>query len=144
MKLCYYVINVCFVVKYAFKIFYTCFFVVKCLAVSELPENEFLFKCPVPKDVNYTLILKLSTTVLTYDSKTSIKEISEQWRDKVIFNPENETVKLSHLNKEQLGTYTCESTSADEDRYIMQASVSSRSMSTFLRKKASGSVYVKQ
>lgn len=52
-------------------------------AVSELPENEFLFKCPVPKDVNYTLILKLSTTVLTYDSKTSIKEISEQWRDKV-------------------------------------------------------------
>ncbi|CAM4722955.1 unnamed protein product [Leuciscus chuanchicus] len=99
-------------------------------AVSELPENEFILRCPVPKDVNYTLILKFSTTVLTYDSKTSMKEISEQWRDKVAFNPENGTVKLSHLNEEQLGTYTCESISADEDRYIMQASVSSRGSET--------------
>ncbi|KAK7118465.1 hypothetical protein R3I94_022081 [Phoxinus phoxinus] len=99
-------------------------------AVSELPENEFIFKCPVPKDVNYTLILQFSTTVLTYDSKTSMKEISEQWKDKVTFTPENGEVKLSLLNKEQLGRYTCESTSADGDRHIMQALVSSRDLET--------------
>jgi len=118
----FYIINV--------DILYICLFVY-CLEVSELKENEFIFNCPVPKDVDYTLILNFSTNILTYDSKTSMKYISEQWRDKVTFNPKNGTVKLSPLNEEHLGTYTCESTT-DEEKYIVQASVSSRGISTFL------------
>uniref|UniRef100_A0A673JBZ4 HERV-H LTR-associating 2b, tandem duplicate 2 n=1 Tax=Sinocyclocheilus rhinocerous TaxID=307959 RepID=A0A673JBZ4_9TELE len=96
-------------------------------AASELSENEFTFECPVTKDFNYSLTLSFSTTILKYDSKTSMKEISEQWRDKVIFHPENGTIKLSHLNQEQLGTYTCESTTA-QNRYITQTKLPSRGL----------------
>lgn len=61
-----------------------------------------------------------------------MKFISEQWRDKVTFHPENGTIKLSHLNQEQLGTYTCESTTA-QYRYITQTKLPSRgNISTFL------------
>lgn len=97
----------------------------KQLAASELPEDEFSFECPVAKDFNYTLTLSFSTTILSYDSKTSVKDISEQWRDKVTFDPEKGTIKLSHLNQEQLGTYTCESTTA-QYRYITQTKLPSR------------------
>uniref|UniRef100_A0A672T0N0 HERV-H LTR-associating 2b, tandem duplicate 2 n=1 Tax=Sinocyclocheilus grahami TaxID=75366 RepID=A0A672T0N0_SINGR len=96
-------------------------------AASELSENEFTFECPVTKDLNYSLTLSFSTTILKYDSNTSMKEISEQWRDKVTFHPENGTIKLSHLNKEQLGTYTCESTTA-QYRYITQTKLPSRGL----------------
>uniref|UniRef100_A0A8C1GJ00 HERV-H LTR-associating 2b, tandem duplicate 2 n=2 Tax=Cyprinus carpio TaxID=7962 RepID=A0A8C1GJ00_CYPCA len=94
-------------------------------AASELSENEFIFECPVTKDFNYTLSLSFSDTILKYDSKTSRKEITEQWRDKVTFDPEKGTIKLSHLNQEQLGTYTCESTTA-QYRYITQTTLPSR------------------
>ncbi|XP_050954387.1 HERV-H LTR-associating protein 2 isoform X2 [Labeo rohita] len=87
-------------------------------------KNEFIFKCPVPKDFDYTLTLRSSTNILTYDSKTSMKEISEQWRNKVTFHPENGTIILSDLNQEQMGTYTCESTTA-HNRYITQAKIQS-------------------
>lgn len=107
------------------------------LAASELSENEFTFECPVTKDFNYTLTLSFSTTILKYDSKTSLEEISEQWRDKVTFHPENGTIKLSHLTQEQLGTYTCESTTAHY-RYITQTKLPSRgNISTFLLKQSS-------
>ncbi|KAF4095779.1 HERV-H LTR-associating protein 2 [Onychostoma macrolepis] len=98
-------------------------------AASELSENEFTFECPVTKDFNYTLTLSFSSTVLKYDSKTSMEEISEQWRDKVTFHPENGTIKLSHLNQEQLGTYTCESTTA-QYRYITHTKLPSRGVGT--------------
>ncbi len=108
------------------------------LAASELTENEFTFECPVTKDSNYTLTLSFSsTTVLKYDSKTSLEDISEQWRDKVTFHPENGNIKLSHLNQDQLGTYTCESTTA-QYRYITQTKLPSRgNISTFLLKQTS-------
>lgn len=101
------------------------------LAASEV-ENEFIFQCPVPKDFDYTLTLRSSTNILTYDSKTSMKEISEQWRNKVTFHPENGTIILSDLNQEQMGTYTCESTTA-HNRYTTQAKIqSSGNISKFL------------
>uniref|UniRef100_A0A671QRT1 HERV-H LTR-associating 2b, tandem duplicate 2 n=1 Tax=Sinocyclocheilus anshuiensis TaxID=1608454 RepID=A0A671QRT1_9TELE len=96
-------------------------------AASELSKNEFIFKCPVTKDFNYTLILSLSTTIMRYYCKTSMKNISEQWRDKVTFHPENGSIILSHLNQEQLGTYTCESATA-QYRYITQTKVQSRGL----------------
>ncbi|KAK2870162.1 hypothetical protein Q8A67_024554 [Cirrhinus molitorella] len=92
-------------------------------AASEL-KNEFIFKCPVTKDFHYTLTFNFSTIILRYDSKTSKEEITEQWRDKVTFHPEDGTIKLSNLNQEQMGTYTCESTTA-QNKYITQATVQS-------------------
>uniref|UniRef100_A0A9J7YJG5 HERV-H LTR-associating 2b, tandem duplicate 2 n=2 Tax=Cyprinus carpio TaxID=7962 RepID=A0A9J7YJG5_CYPCA len=91
---------------------------------SELSANEFIFKCPVTKDFNYSLTLRFSDTILTYDRKNSMEDISEQWRDKVAFHREDGSIKLSHLNQEQLGTYTCESTTA-QYRYITQTKVQS-------------------
>ncbi|XP_073687067.1 V-set domain-containing T-cell activation inhibitor 1 isoform X2 [Garra rufa] len=121
-----YIYNCSITTKNAKKNIYTAS--LKQQAASEL-NNEFIFKCPITKDLDYTLTLSFSTTILRYDSKTSMKDIPMQWRDKVTFHPENGSIILSHLNQEQMGTYTCESTTA-QYRYITQTKLPPRGLGT--------------
>ncbi|XP_073669227.1 uncharacterized protein [Paramisgurnus dabryanus] len=86
--------------------------------------NEDTFKCPVSKDHNYNFTLNFDTTVLSYDSQTSTKLISDQWKNRIIFSPEDTgVVKLNGLNnKEHSGTYTCMSSTA-QNKYIIHTVV---------------------
>ncbi|XP_065114428.1 uncharacterized protein [Paramisgurnus dabryanus] len=70
--------------------------------------DEVTLPCPFTKDNNF--ILTFSTNVLRYNSQTSDQQISDVWKDKVSFSPEDGTIKLYHLNKEHSGTYTCKTT----------------------------------
>ncbi|TRY89605.1 hypothetical protein DNTS_017783 [Danionella cerebrum] len=79
--------------------------------------NKFTFECPVTKD--YTVSLRFSSIVLQYDHKTSKKEISEEWKTRITFNPEAGTLELSPVSKEQEGEYTWDCASV-LSRHIMK------------------------
>ncbi|XP_073719978.1 uncharacterized protein hhla2b.2 [Misgurnus anguillicaudatus] len=86
--------------------------------------NEVTFKCPVTKDHNYNFTLNFDTTVLSYNSQTSTKLISDQWKNRIVFPSEDTgAVKLNGLNnKEHSGTYTCMSSTA-QNKYIIHTVV---------------------
>ncbi|XP_051537877.1 HERV-H LTR-associating protein 2 isoform X2 [Myxocyprinus asiaticus] len=81
-------------------------------------RDEVTLPCRFTKDFNYILTVNFSITVLKYDSQTFKKQISDQFEGKVDILPDG-TVRLHNLNTEQhLGTYICESSTA-ESRYIV-------------------------
>lgn len=85
--------------------------------------NEDTFKCPVTKDHNYNITLNFDTTVLSYDSQTSSKLISDQWKNRITLFEDTGVVKLNNLNnKEHSGTYTCIS-STGQNKYIIHTVV---------------------
>ncbi|XP_051970264.1 HERV-H LTR-associating protein 2 [Xyrauchen texanus] len=76
-------------------------------------RDEVTLPCRFTKDFNYILTFNFSIAVLKHDSQTIRKEISDQFKGKVDILPDG-TVKLHNLNKKKdLGTFTCESSTAE-------------------------------